>query len=385
MHDAVIVGGGLVGAAAALALARAGRTVALLEPHLPRTLADLGGDPSFDARVYAISPGNVRWLQQLGVWQHIQPQRRQVVTRMDVRGDRDGQLCFDAYEAQVTALAWIVENRQLQAALWHELATAGVEVLPARPTGFAAGRQYISCELENGLQLTAGLLVAADGAASWTRTQAGITVDSTSYQQRGVVANFRCSRSHQATARQWFSASDILAWLPLPDGHMSMVWSAPDALADELLALEAPALARRVAAAGGHALGDLELITSAQAFPLRRSRAEWVIGPRLVLIGDAAHTVHPLAGQGVNLGFHDVRQLVAPSSQRVDDLGATSLLRAYERSRAEQVLLMQSSCDALQKLFNRAPGWLAPWRNLGLAAVNRSVWLKRQLIAEAMA
>lgn len=109
-------------------------------------------------------------------------------------------------------------------------------------------------------------------------------------------------------------------------------------------------------------------------------------GDRLVLIGDAAHTVHPLAGQGVNLGFHDVRQLVAPLHHaRVDDMGTPAMLRAYARSRAEQVLLMQSSCDGLQKLFNRAPDWLAPWRNLGLSAVNRSAWLKRQLIAEAMA
>lgn len=386
MHDAVIIGGGLVGAAAALALARAGRHVALLEPHPPRPLAILAAEPGWDARVYAISPGNVRWLEQLGVWQHIAAARRQPVTRMDVRGDRDGQLCFDAYEAQVAALAWIVENRQLQAALWQEFAAAGVEVMAARPAAFSASASDIACQLDNGERLTARLLVAADGAASWTRTQAGISVNSVPYQQSGVVANFRCSRPHLATARQWFSQADILAWLPLAGDRMSMVWSAPEALAQELLALDGSVLAQRVAQAGGHALGELELITPAQAFPLRRSRAERVIGERLVLIGDAAHTVHPLAGQGVNLGFHDVRQLVAPLQQgRADDLGTPAMLRAYERSRAEQVLLMQSSCDGLQKLFNRAPGWLAPWRNLGLSFVNRSAWLKRQLIAEAMA
>lgn len=383
MLEAIIVGGGLVGAAAALALSRTGREVVLLEAQPPQLHPSLDDD-AWDARVYAISPGNVRWLESLGVWQRLPRERRQAVTRMDVRGDRGGQLLFDAYEAHSPALAWIVENRQLQAALWQALAEAGVRCIAARPLHYQAMPQYVDCQLDSGETLTARLLLAADGAGSWTRNQAGISVVRREYGQRGVVANFSCTRAHGGIARQWFSSSDILAWLPLPGQRMSMVWSAPDALADQLLALDNVQLAQRVAAAGGHALGDLQVVTAAQAFPLRRQRAERVIAARLALIGDAAHTVHPLAGQGVNLGFLDVRQLLQPLQRAAVDIGSPALLRAYERGRAEQVLLMQSSCEGLHLLFNKAPGWLAPWRNLGLSMVNRSGWLKRQLIAQAM-
>lgn len=385
MLDAVIVGGGLVGAAAALALARAGRETALLEPAVPASLAELQQRSDWDARIYAISPGNVRWLEALGVWQHVVPGRRQAITAMDVRGDRHGELLFDAYEAQAAALAWIIENRQLQAALWHELRDSGVRLIPARPAAVRSSALATECTLDTGEQLTARLLIAADGAGSWTRQQAGITMDTKPYGQRGVVANFRCQRPHGGVARQWFRDSHILAWLPLPGQHMSMVWSSPDALADELQELAPDVLAARVAAAGGHALGELELLAPALAFPLRLQRPQTVIGQRLLLVGDAAHTVHPLAGQGVNLGFHDVRELQRLlTGPRVPDAGSPALLRAYERARAEQVLLMQSTCDGLQRLFNQAPAWVAPVRNLGLNLVNRSSWLKRQLIAEAM-
>lgn len=378
--DVLIVGGGLVGAAAALGLAKSGFDVVLLEPHPPQISDD------WDARVYAVSPGNVAWLSKLGVWDRVPAARKQAITRMDVRGDTHGRICFDAYEAHAATLASIVENRQLQDAIWAGFAKAGVQVIAARPTAIDSQATQATCQLDNGQTVSARLVIAADGANSWTRQQAGITVNSKPYHQLGVVANFELSAPHFGTARQWFKQDSILAWLPLPGLRMSMVWAQTEAAAANLLALDAKAFCQQVRAAGFGEWGELSLITPPQAFPLRLSSAEKTIAERLVLVGDAAHTVHPLAGQGVNLGFRDVRELLSQIQARKhhEDIGATAFLRHYARSRAEDVLVMQKSCDGLQRLFNQAPSWLGPLRNIGLSAVNQSTWLKRQLIAQAM-
>lgn len=378
--DVLIVGGGLVGAAAALGLAKSGFDVVLLEPHPPQINDD------WDARVYAVSPGNVAWLSKLGVWDRLPVTRKQAITRMDVRGDTHGRICFDAYEAHAATLASIVENRQLQLAIWAGFAEAGVQVIAARPTAIETQVTQATCQLDNGQTVSARLVVAADGANSWTRQQAGITVNSKPYHQLGVVANFELSAPHFGTARQWFKQDSILAWLPLPGQRMSMVWAQTEAAAANLMALDQKSFCQKVRAAGFGEWGELRLVTPPQAFPLRLSSAEKNIAERLVLVGDAAHTVHPLAGQGVNLGFRDVRELLSQIQARKhhEDIGATAFLRHYARSRAEDVLVMQKSCDGLQRLFNQAPSWMGPLRNIGLSAVNQSSWLKRQLIAQAM-
>jgi len=227
------------------------------------------------------------------------------------------------------------------------------------------------------------LVVGADGAASRIREWAGLASTLTPYGQSGVVANFECERSHRGTAFQWFFDSDILAWLPLTGDHLSMVWSTQAAHADELLALDAAALAARVQAAGHDRLGTLKLLTPAAAFPLRLIRVESAVAPGVALIGDAAHGMHPLAGQGVNLGFGDAEALVdVLALHRRTPLGDMRVLQTYARQRAEPVQRMQALTHGLHHLFSDSrAAWL---RNAGMTIINQLPPLKAALVREAM-
>lgn len=376
--DIVIVGGGLVGASLALALAPKWR-VAVLEraaPAAPHPQAD-----DWDNRVYAISPGSQSFLAGLGAWPPVRAGR---IREMDVRGDAGGAIHFDALELAADALAATVENRCLQAGLWQALAGQVELICPASLSAVSFAAAQVSLQLADGRQLTAKLAVAADGANSWLREQAGIAFSRQPYHQRGLVANFHCERPHGEVARQWFRHDGILAWLPLPGNRISIVWSTDDNHADSLLALTAADLATRVAAAGGRALGHLTALTPAAAFPLALGRAGRAAAPRLALVGDAAHTVHPLAGQGVNLGFADAKVLAQLLDQVAGrDPGDVMLLARYARSRAEDVLLMQTVCDGLQKLFAHTHPVLASVRNLGLSLTDRAGPLKRLLMQQA--
>ncbi|HQR59938.1 MAG TPA: UbiH/UbiF family hydroxylase [Methylophilaceae bacterium] len=384
--DVLVVGGGLVGAACALALGQGGLRVGLLESAAPLALPR---DDSWDSRIYAVTPGNVSWLRGMGTWDTLEAARIAPIHRMEVWGD-DGhsKLEFDAYESGAAELGVIAESRLMLDGLWRQLQACGrVELLcPARPAALEIGADAAVLTLEDGRMLHAKLLVGADGAQSWVRQQAGIEpLFARDYGQWGVVANFACEKPHGNVARQWFSKDGILAWLPLPGDRISMVWSTPEPHARELLALEAQALCAAVAEAGGMALGALQLLTPAAGFPLKLQYNESLIRPRLALIGDAAHRVHPLAGQGVNLGFRDAATLVDTiMADHGRDPGDWLLLRRYERSRKSDILSMQVVTDGLQRLFNNDLPGLGTLRNSGLAAVNRSGWLKKQLMAQAM-
>ncbi|QDQ27330.1 UbiH/UbiF family hydroxylase [Chitinimonas arctica] len=376
--DILIVGGGLVGASVALALAK-GLRVALLERAEPPALAVLPQD--WDARIFAISPGSQAFLAGLGVWPSPRAGR---IREMDVRGDAGGAIRFDALELGSEQLAATVENRLLQATLWRALQGKVELIAPALPQAFHADERSASVTLADGRVLRSKLVVAADGANSWLREQAGIAFSRQSYGQQGVVGNFRCARPHGDIARQWFRDDGVLAWLPLPDNLISIVWATDDASAAQLLALSPAALASRVAAAGGRALGDLQPLGKAAAFPLSLGRAASIIGTRLALVGDAAHTIHPLAGQGVNLGFGDAKALAALLDQACGrDPGDAMLLQRYRRMRAEEVLLMQSVCDGLQKLFALADPLSGRLRNLGLNLTNQAGPLKRAMMRHA--
>ena len=379
-YQVVIVGAGLVGAAAALALGRQGLRVALVErqpPHLP--------DETWDTRIYAISPASQRFLERLDAWQRMDAGRIQPVFRMDVAGDRFGAIRLDAYEAGVSHLATIVEAGRLQHALWQALQADGNVALlcPAGIDSIQWGEPHTQLTLANGSVLQAELVVGADGAASRIREWAGLASTLTPYGQSGVVANFTCEMPHRGTAFQWFSDGDILAWLPLSGNRLSMVWSTQSAHADELVALDAAALADKVQAAGHERLGALHLLTPAAAFPLRLIRVDAVAAPGVALIGDAAHGVHPLAGQGVNLGFGDAEALVDVLAQhRQVNCGDVRVLKSYARLRAEPVQRMQALTHGLHHLFgdDRA-AWL---RNAGMQVVNRLPPLKAALVREAM-
>ena len=384
--DVLIAGAGLVGLALAPALAELGLTVALADRAPVAAPPDPDGDADWDSRVYAISPGSAAFLRAVGAWQLLAPERIAAVEQMRVAGDDGATLEFSACDVGERALAWIVEERALRAALVARVHAAGVAILA--PRGFATlawTPEAGTLHFDDGTAVTARLVVAADGLHSWVRSAAGIGATVRPYGQTAVVANFACERAHHGRARQWFRGDGgILAWLPLPGRRISIVWSAPEALARELQALDAPALAARVAEAGAHALGALEGITPAAAFPLAFMRLPSTIAHRLALAGDAAHGVHPLAGQGVNLGFGDAEALAAVLRERgpVADAGSASLLERYARRRVEPVRAMQAVTDGLWRLFGAAAPWARTARNLGMAAVDR-LPLARRLLAQS--
>jgi ubiquinone biosynthesis UbiH/UbiF/VisC/COQ6 family hydroxylase len=398
--DVVVAGAGLPGLALASALARAGMRVALADrapvaagfgsgPAPPMPLA--AGKPphtGFDPRVYAISPGSAAFLAGIGAWQHLPVERIQPVEQMHIAGDRRGILDFSAYDLGERALAWIVEESALRATLVRSAHAAGV----ALHAGVAFDRLAWTPDaavltLANGDVLEAALIVGADGIQSWIRRQAGFVAVPRAYGQTALVATFATAQPHRGWARQWFRPDgSVLAWLPLPGAHVSIVWSAPDAEALRLLALPADALALEVDAAGEHALGGLQMLGEAAAFPLQYLRLPTSIAHRLALVGDAAHGVHPLAGQGVNLGFGDAEALAGVLAARgpVTDAGAPILLTRYARRRAEPVLAMQLVTDGLARLFGQPAPWLRLLRNAGLSAVDRLPALKRALAQPAL-
>lgn len=384
-HDVLVAGAGLVGLAVATALARTGLNVVLLDGTEPRAPQD---PDSWDARIYAISPGSAAFLSSVGAWQALSCERIEAIETMRVFGDAGASLEFSAYELGERALAWIVEERALRAALLPAIHVPGLDyVTGARFASLAWSMQEGTLTLDDGRRFSANLVVGADGVHSWVRRAAGIAAEPRSYGQQGVVANFECELAHHGCARQWFrDDGSVLAWLPLPGRRISIVWSAPDALAAELLALPPDAFALRVADAGGSALGALSLITPAAAFPLASLRLRTSIAHRMALVGDAAHGVHPLAGQGVNLGFGDAQALADVLAERgpVADVGAPILLERFARRRAEPVLAMHAVTDGLVRLFGPRKPWLRRVRNAGLSAVDRLSIVKRMLAQPAL-
>ena len=387
-HDVAIVGAGLVGLALAAALAKGGLSVAVID-RAPVAAATPVDDAEWDARVYAVSPGSAAFLSSLGAWQRLPADRMAAINAMEVHGDQRGYLHFDAYELGERALAWIVENRELNTALVATVrAEPGIAIYaPNAPLAIAWRTDAAELRLADGAALTAQLVVGADGVHSWARGEAGIRQTPRPYGQVAVVANFACALPHRGRAFQWFlDGAGVMAWLPLPGKRMSLVWSAPDALAAELRALAPAALTARVTAAGGSALGELEPLTPASSFPLSFLKLPSVIGQRFALVGDAAHCVHPLAGQGVNMGFGDAQALAGVLAARgaVADPGAPILLERYARRRAAPVLAMQTVTDALVRLFDRPEPWVRSARNRGMALVDTVGPLRRLLAQPAL-
>lgn len=378
-HEILIIGGGLVGAAAAVALKQQGRNVALLEIRPPQT-DDAALHNGWDARIFAVSPANQVLLQSLGAWPD--ECRIQAVAKMDVRGDNGGRIEFSASDIGAPRLTAIAENRWLLAALWAQIRRLDIPVIHQKAVALKRDIQTASVELANGATLTAKLVIGADGAHSWVREQAGIEVRAQAYGHHGVVANFHTEKDHGGTAFQWFKNGEVLAYLPLPDRKISIVWSTAEP--QKLTELNPQALAETVGCAGENVLGKLSPLSPAFSFNLIMRRPQSTFAPRVLLIGDAAHTVHPLAGQGVNLGFGDVAELMRVS-ENAADIGAHQLLKRFAQNRLEPVRTMQYGCDALFHLFgeNRLP--VLPWlRNTGLDLLNAAPFVKNRLIKHAM-
>jgi ubiquinone biosynthesis UbiH/UbiF/VisC/COQ6 family hydroxylase len=382
--DIIIVGAGLVGASFAQAMQDSGLKLALVESVAPTAPA-----PEWTSRVYAISPGSIEFLSESGAWQQFDASRIAPVLGMHIYGD-DGKarLDFDAHQSGLSELAVIAEVRHMQYGLWQALQRQeNLELFcPARCASLRLQEEIAVLRLEDGRELRAPLIVGADGRESWVRSQAGMDAEPAPYCQMGVIANFETELPHGDAAWEWFRGDGVLAFLPLPGNRISIVWTAFEERAAELMALSPEGFCHQVQEASHSALGELKLLSKPAAFPLRLLHLEHLVKSRVALIGDAAHNVHPLAGQGVNLGFQDARELAKVLKARgpQPDCGDYFLLRRYERARKADILAMQMVTDGLQKLFNNRNPALKLARNLGLSLTGSLPWLKNGLVQHAV-
>lgn len=388
--EVAIVGGGMVGAALALLMARHARTaperITLVEPEPVQPPAP---GSAFDLRVSAISPGNRRVLEDLHVWQAMNLTRVAAYERMAVwqeatPPDSPDVLRFDAAELGEPDLGSIVENRNLQAALLARCMEEGIVLRRSRLSGLSLDDRQATLALEDGV-LEAELVVGADGASSAVRGLAGIEHRVRSYGQQGIVATVRSTRPHQRTAWQRFLDTGPLALLPLASGECSIVWSATDARAAELKAMDDAQFNAALTQASAGVLGTLELVGRRAAFPLQHLAAQRYAGLRCALVGDAAHVIHPLAGQGVNEGLQDAGALAAALAGRPsrESVGAARALQRYARERRSGNALMGGMVDGLNTLFTGAPGALQGLAAAGMGVVARSAAARRLFFTRA--
>ena len=393
--DVCIVGNGAIAKTAALGFAQAGHSVTMLVPPVsaaPAPVAAAGAEVPWDARVYALNHTAHTLLSSLKVWGALDAARVAPVDTMVVNGDGAGAggLAFDAFGAHVGELAWIVEDRNLNQALDAALKFAPkVQVVHGRAAAIDVDTDAATVRIDGGASVRSTLLVGADGGQSWVRGQCDIGIDYRSYHQRAIVTNFSCEKPHHGAAFQWFTGEEgIVALLPLPGDRVSLVWSAPDGLADTIMAESLGELAVRLSAYAEEKLGTLRPLQPelVRDLPLALIRPHSIVAPRVALIGDAAHVVHPLAGHGMNLGFADIDDLLTAVAAREDhrSIGDERVLARYARSRKEDILLMQLATDGLARLFaaNLEPVRIA--RNIGLNLLDKLPMLKRRLMAHAM-
>ena len=396
--DVVVVGGGIAGKACALGLAQLGLQTIEIAPDLGHTVATPQG-AQWGQRIYAFSPSTQKLLAHLQIWDALDQSRMQSVRDMRIYGDRgekNDQLHLSAFEAGTSQLAWIGESNLIE----HTLDQASrfqnkLERISDSIEKIEVDKDGSTLRLKNGEVIRAQLVVAADGANSSIRSEIAITTSEESYSQSAVVANWTCTDPHLETAFQWFlPGGDIVAMLPLPGKQVSMVWSTSPEHAEDLLKLnQAQWLDQFSSIANGaiqKQLGELTLNSSPAAFPLRKIRAKRFIGPdpspKVVLIGDAAHVMHPLAGQGLNLGLRDVAVLLNILGKRESFRAPNDvvLLRRYERQRQGDTSALLWVTDKLKKLFSANSNTERQLRNWGLGLVNKSHFIKQRLIERAL-
>jgi len=385
--DIIIVGAGMVGATLACALGQQGFRITLVEARKPdfNWPAD-----SVDQRVSAITYASQKIFESIGAWEKMQAQRVSPYQEMRVwDATGSGAIHFDSADLGVPLLGHIVENRVTLSALHQQLALLdNVNLLaPATITQLDLGVEKAQVTLTDGSTLSASLVVAADGSRSKLRELAGIETTGWSYHQHGVVAHITTSKSHQATAWQRFMPDGPLAFLPLSDGSSSIVWSTTPAHAEELLALDDAEFLDQLQTNFGDSLGRMLACGPRAAFPLRMQHAKAYTLPRFALLGDAAHTVHPLAGQGVNLGLADAASLaevLVNARQQREDIGAHKVLRRYERWRKGANLTMIATMDGFKRLFGSTKPAIKWIRNLGLGLTNSTAPVKNLIMRQAM-
>ncbi len=389
--DVVIVGAGVVGTVmasllAARKLCARGRVAIVADGVAPAA-----PNADWDLRVFALSRASERLLKACGVWQTLPPQHVFAYERMcvwDARGEPQGKgsLSFDCAEIGEPNLGYIVDGRDLQRQSLQAARSAGTVMIDGTVDSIAAGDTGVSMRLRDGREVRSELLIAADGTHSKTRELLGIDTAGHAYHQDALVAHVRTSKPHCSTAWQRFIGSGPLAFLPLADGRCSIVWSVSLPEAARLRALDGAAFGSALTAASGAALGDCELASPPISFPLKLQYALQYVRPRAVLLGDAAHVVHPLAGQGLNLGLLDCAVLaeVLEEAGTAGYFGEHKLLRRYERRRRSENLLAATALDGLERLFASLDPWSAGLRGAALSAVDKLKLVKHSLAQRAL-
>ncbi|WP_065221550.1 FAD-dependent 2-octaprenylphenol hydroxylase [Escherichia coli] len=386
--DVAIVGGGMVGLAVACGLQGSGLRVAVLEQRVPEPLA---ADAPPQLRVSAINAASEKLLTRLGVWQDILSRRASCYHGMEV-WDKDsfGHISFDDQSMGYSHLGHIVENSVIHYALWNKAQQSSDITLlaPAELQQVAWGENETFLTLKDGSMLTARLVIGADGANSWLRNKADIPLTFWDYQHHALVATIRTEEPHDAVARQVFHGEGILAFLPLSDPHLcSIVWSLSPEEAQRMQQASEDEFNRALNIAFDNRLGLCKVESARQVFPLTGRYARQFAAHRLALVGDAAHTIHPLAGQGGNLGFMDAAELIAELKRlhrQGKDIGQYIYLRRYERSRKHSAALMLAGMQGFRDLFSGTNPVKKLLRDIGLKLADTLPGVKPQLIRQAM-
>ncbi|WNC71074.1 FAD-dependent monooxygenase [Thalassotalea psychrophila] len=381
--DCLVIGGGMVGAAAALSLADLGLKVAVVEVHAPQAYLP---EQDFDLRVSAISLASEQLLQQLNAWQQVQDWRSCVYKRLGVWEDDIAYAEFNADEIQQSHLGHIIENRLIQLSLWQQLEQkSNVTLLcPEQLDTFCQRKDKVIAQLTN-TQVEANFIIGADGANSKVRQISGIGITGWDYQQSAMLINVKTELEQQNITWQKFVAGGPLAYLPMPGNNASLVWYQDKAEIKRLSALSNEQLQTEVLKNFPKRLGNVEVLAKG-AFPLTRRHANNYVKGRVVLLGDSAHTINPLAGQGVNLGFKDVTALqtiIAKAIGSGENYHDVSVLKRYERSRRTDNLLMMTGMDAIYTTFSNPSTPIKLLRNIGIFAAHRAPMLKKKALAYA--